>query len=871
MDPGRWERVQALFHSAAELDQTAWPQFLEHECGGDSALASEVKRMLEQDGRASLLDRDVTEVAGDLLGSALSSSFRESSPYRIQRMLGEGGMGVVYLAERSDLGNLVAVKVLRDGWLSPDRRGRFAAEQRMLAKLNHPSIARLYDANTLPDGTPWFAMEYVDGVPLTEYCRRNKATIEERVRLIRTVAEAVQYAHEHGVVHRDLKPSNILVKSDGSLRLVDFGIAKQLDPDRAVTRTQFRPMTPAYASPEQLRGEPVGVSTDVYSLGMVLYELLAGELPFDLRHMTAAEAEAMITGGEPPRPSAAVAREVRSTRAKTAWAKLDALCVAAMQKDPRERYSSIAALIRDIDHYLNDEPLDARPDSWPLSMARFARRNWRVAAAMLAVSGVATALALNISRKTSPTTVRNQTVAVLPFENSGADHSLDFLSQTLADEIWRVLDRSRSLSLRSPQAGRKFSGTGRNLQKAGHELGVGTIASGRFFKTGDQLQVTMDLTDVENGRLMWRDVFDVPVENMVAMQAQVAAKTLHAMAPVLGATEFVTTPPAPKNDEAYKLYLQARVLPDRVSTDANVPRRAIAMLTRSVTLDPSYGPAWGELAHWYTSLAWWGNGGAEARTHAREANEKAAALDRDDLSSAAGLLYQRSSAPYAHQSDAITKGEAYRRIEDLLRRRPDNARLHFFVSWILRDVGLLDEASRECEASILIDAQAAGARSCGVTFMLLGDYSRAMDYLRMDPDSEVFRAMSIDVLLRQGKQREALDAMTASLPLWGGYGVLRASLEHRTAPEIASMASDLKPAGDPEINYFSAAHLAYAGQTAAALEMLKRTIDGGYCSFPAAKSDPMLSSLRATPQFPTIEAAGMACQNRFRRERDHAR
>jgi len=181
-------------------------------------------------------------------------------------------MGVVYLAERGDLHSRAAVKVLRDAWLSPERRERFAAEQRMLAQLNHPGIARLYDAGTLADGTPWIAMEHVDGVSLIEYCRDHRCSLRERLRLFRDVCDAVGHAHRHLIVHRDLKPSNIMVTPEGTVKLLDFGIAKQLEPDVLgdLTRTGMRPMTPAYAAPEQLRGEPVGVHTDVYTLGVVL-------------------------------------------------------------------------------------------------------------------------------------------------------------------------------------------------------------------------------------------------------------------------------------------------------------------------------------------------------------------------------------------------------------------------------------------------------------------------------------------------------------------------------------------------------------------------------------------------------------------------
>src|SRR5277367_687888 len=232
MDSARWKKIQDLFHAAADLPAQEQSAFLKNACGDNEGLAAEVLALLAEDSQgSSLLDRDVAHVAEQVFdgSSAPSFSFKEFGPYRIKQMLGEGGMGIVYLAERSDLGTHVAIKFLRDAWLSPARRERFASEQRTLAQLNHSSIARLYDADTLDDGTPWFVMEYVEGVPLAEYCRRNGCSIERRLELFRAVCEAVLYAHQQAVIHRDLKPSNILVKNDGSVRLLDFGIAKQLE------------------------------------------------------------------------------------------------------------------------------------------------------------------------------------------------------------------------------------------------------------------------------------------------------------------------------------------------------------------------------------------------------------------------------------------------------------------------------------------------------------------------------------------------------------------------------------------------------------------------------------------------------------------
>jgi serine/threonine-protein kinase len=395
LDARRWARAQTLFHEALELPEEGRRAFLERMCRDDPELVDEVLALIDEDGRTGqrILERDVGALAGEVLDGSVPHLY-QVGPYTVQGVLGRGGMGVVYLARRDDLGSLAAIKVLRDASLSPARRARFAHEQRTLAQLVHPAIARLYDADTLPDGTPYFVMEYVEGVPLTDYCREREAGLEERLRLFRAVCEAVQAAHGQAVVHRDLKPSNVLVMADGSPRLLDFGIAKQLEDLESAanpTETALRLMTPAYAAPEQVLGLPVGTYTDIYALGVILYELLTGRLPFDLSRRTPGEAEAMLVRQEPVRPSevaraGGAADGAAPVVTRGAWADLDVLCLTAMHKDPERRYRTVDALVRDLDHFLRREPLEARPDSVAYRMRKLVRRRWRALGAAAAVS-----------------------------------------------------------------------------------------------------------------------------------------------------------------------------------------------------------------------------------------------------------------------------------------------------------------------------------------------------------------------------------------------------------------------------------------------------------------------------------------------------
>ena len=851
MDKDRWQRIRTLFDSAAELPREEWRPYLDRTCQDDPSLTNEVLEMLEQDSRGRfILDTDVAQLAANMLRVPFCPAFQEFGPYRVKRLLGEGGMGVVFLAERVDFGNQVAIKVLRDAQLSPERLRRFAAEQRTLAQLNHPSIARLYDADTLADGTPWFVMEYIDGLPLDQYCAEHKCSIETRLKLFRTVCEAVDYAHQHRVVHRDLKPSNILVKQDGSVRLLDFGIAQRHDSEGTIvdrTRTGLRLLTPAYAAPEQVRGEPAGVYTDVYSLGVILYRLLTSRLPYDLSSKSAMEAAAAITTETPQKPS--FYAETRTA----SWADLDVLVLRAMHREPQRRYSSVASLIRDVDHYLNHEPLEARPDSVAYRMGKFARRNWQTITAVALTAAVLLfgfAFAPLLRSKIVPARAKPKTVAVLPFPKSATNPDLDFLSFAIPEEIARVLGYAQSLSVRSFENTRRYAGFHADPQEVGRELHVGTIVTGDYNKGVDQLQIVLTAMDVETGRYFWRETFRVPARNAIELQAQIAAKTRENLGPLLGATEFKETA-HPKNEEAYDLFLRATAL----GSDPADVKRAIQLLRKSLDLDSTYSPAWSWLAVHYRLEGWYSDGGAASLDQAEAAAERAFSLDRNNVDAARGLIVSRTG-----RGKTLA---AYQEATDFLKRRPDNDQAHFALGYVFRYVGLLEEAERECDAAFEIDPLDAGNRSCGIPFTLDGKYRRAMDFINLDSGSEWARTFILENLLRQGKANEALTAGPKNAPRWAAYDVFYAALNGQSGSKIDELARDAKPEGDAEANYLAAAHLAYAGESEAALRLLSSAIQGGYCSYPAIDSDPLFVKLRNSREFARIRSMAIDCQRDF--------
>ncbi len=407
-----WRRALEIFDEVAELATGERGGRLAAACAGDEALRQRVEALLAADtDTGGRFESGAARLYPHLLAGGEPSLAhwigRELGPYRIVRELGRGGMGAVFLGERCDgqFEQRVALKVARLGLAGEESERRFLAERRILAGLEDPRIARLLDGGVTAEGLPFFAMEYVEGVPITEHCAAYRLSLARRIELFLGVCAAVDHAHRRLVVHRDLKPSNILVKPDGEVKLLDFGIAKLLGDESDRTGTFERALTPAYAAPEQIRGEAITTATDVYALGGVLYELLVGCRPFTSAGGPEATALAKL-GGEPERPSAAVAEAAgdadgsRSRRSRRALrGDLDTIVLTALRQEPERRYPSAAALAEDLQRHLARLPIQARPDSLRYRAGRFAARHrWTLAIAATLAAALLVALAAAIAQ-----------------------------------------------------------------------------------------------------------------------------------------------------------------------------------------------------------------------------------------------------------------------------------------------------------------------------------------------------------------------------------------------------------------------------------------------------------------------------------------
>jgi TolB-like protein len=448
------------------------------------------------------------------------------------------------------------------------------------------------------------------------------------------------------------------------------------------------------------------------------------------------------------------------------------------------------------------------------------------------------------------------TIAVLPLQNLNNDTSMEYLRFALADEIANALTYSRSLEIRPSAMTRKYSAADVDPQKIGHELHVAYVVMGHFIRQDDKLIITLESIEVENNKLLWQTTVQSPADNLILMQAQLASQVRQSLLPAMGAAGGMeSTSTYPMNPEAYDLFLRSVPIPH----DPDPNKEAIVMLERAVGLDATYAPAWETLGRRYYFDAIYSGGGVEGYQKSNNAYERALALEPGRVS-AAGFLSQ-------NRVELGDLNDAYAEAIDLVKRRPENAMAHFSLSYVLRYTGMLEDAQRECNTALSTDPGNFNFRSCAFAFFETGNTSRALDFVHLDAGSEWSNAVTVSILLREGKVEEARQAVKTMTdnPTWM-KPFLEACLNNQSAEahkQIAESQEKMLSEPDSELKYYQGALLAYCEEREAALKFLHRSIEQHYCSYIALQRDPLLDKLRGTPGFTAVLASAQQCQKDF--------
>src|ERR1700690_2296773 len=791
------------------------------------------------------------------------------SHYRIVGKLGGGGMGVVYEAEDTRLTRHVALKFIPEE-MAKDKKSldRFVREARAASQLNHPGICTIHDIDD-NEGHPFIVMEKLEGTSLKDLMRSRKMEVDEILDIGIQVADALSASHAKGIIHRDIKPANIFVAQNGQTKILDFGLAKMVhDPNSSeaamedsLTAMGVIPGTAVYMSPEQARGEELDARSDLFSLGVVLYEMATGKKPFATGNViTTLDA---VLNQKPVSPLQLNPKLPPD---------LEGIIGRAMEKERGHRYPNAAAMKGDMQSLRRETETGMTKSGLrrPMLPYRLATTTFQATTRwstyiLLGVTALLLTALLAMGawwykhRGAMTAGAPKNTIAVLPLQNMNGDISVEFLRFALADEIANTLTYTRTLDVRPSAITRKFVGNDVDPQQAGREVHVANILTGHFLKQGDRLLITLEAIQVEGNKLLWQTNVTAPAQDLIALQAQMAAQMRQGLLPALGASPggFLETGTRPKSPEAYDLYLHSLALPH----DAGPDKDAIAVLEHVVAVDPTYAPAWEELGLRCYYDADYSDGGETMFQRSSKAYEKAVELDPNRIVAAGQLI-----------NNHVERGElgtAYKEALALVKRRPDSPQAHFTMGYVYRYAGMLEQSTSECDTALALDPGNYAFRSCAWAFMELGKTERAEDYVRLDAGSEWAAYALPSVLLREGKVQEAREAVK-HMPTAPRYhrDLLESCLGLKPASELERIAHEdetsLPTDPDPETWYYQGAILAYCGKKQAALHMLESAVEQNYCAYSNLLSDPMLAKLRTDTAFDKVLTQAGTCQEAVR-------
>ncbi|UCF64243.1 MAG: protein kinase [bacterium] len=724
--------------------------------------------------------------------------------FKIIEELGRGGMGVVYLAQDTRLRRQVAIKFLpRAVSVDAESRKRFKLEAQAAAALNHPNITQIY-AIEEAENEMFIVMEHVEGMELRELMLKKPLSISNVLAYTRQIAEGLEAAHRKGVVHRDIKSSNIMVTDEGKLKIMDFGLAK-VGEGLHLTKEQSTLGTAAYMSPEQARGEAVDHRTDVWSFGVVLYEMLAGELPFrgDYEQVLIYA----ILNEEP---------DWLSLESTGISVKLIAILKKMLAKQPAERFQNMKEIILNLeDHNSKNIP----------------------AAAHTPTRGE-----ISEEKKVIPG------LAVLPFSDLRNDPAMSFLGFALADQIIGTLSYLQNILVRPSSAIRKYQSQIVDAPTAGIELQVDYIITGYFLKEAEVVRLNVELVKAQSNDLVWREAIEVKYENAFKLQDIVSEKVIQGLKIQFSSDErgrMQTN--IPQNPLAYEYYLRAVSYPHTNEGD----KLAIEMLQKSLNLDDNYAPTHAELGYRQQSFGTFALQGSEAYKSAEASYVKALSINDQLLSALGGLanLY----------TDIGKTEKALEYAQRMITINPNNSLAHFSLSYLLRYAGLLEESQKAAERAFSLEPENPKFRSLGYTYFYRGIYEQAMKIFEIDKGSVMALAWRGFAYFCMGDGTKAVEYFDQVIPLepeghFGlHFGAIRAAHlgEKKQGLQLAKKWEDTNPY-DAEVWYNIANTYSLLGDKSGCLRALRRAVDGGFFCYAYMMSDPLLTNFRADPDIQSI-------------------